>query len=131
MATRRRTSRHANLPARANSKNQLVRAATGRTAKTAYALIGTAGLAALAIAIFGPRRFQREILAPVQNKVSDQASQLWADSQGLRQQIGRLFDRAQGEAGPRTAALKLSERGQAIFAPLEAGTHRAFSRDMR
>jgi len=90
MATRHRTSRH--LPA--NTKNQLVRAATGRTAKTAYAVIGTMGLAALAIAIFGPRRFQREILAPVQNRVSDQASQLWADSQGLRQQIGTLFARA-------------------------------------
>jgi hypothetical protein len=99
MATRRRTSRHANLPARANLKNQLVRAATGRTAKTAYALIGTAGLAALAIAMFGPRRFQREILAPVQNKVGDQASQLWADSRGLRQQIGNLFARAGKEAG--------------------------------
>jgi NAD/NADP transhydrogenase alpha subunit len=98
MATRRRTSRHANLPARANLKNQLVRAATGRTAKTAYALIGTAGLAALAIAIFGPRRFQREILAPVQNKVSEQASQVWADSQGLRQQIGDFFGRVQNQA---------------------------------
>ena len=39
----------------------------------------SAGLAALAIAIFGPKRFQREILKPVQNAVGDQASQLWAD----------------------------------------------------
>ncbi len=96
MPTRHRTSRH--LPARANVKNQLVRAATGRTAKTTYAVIGTMGLAALAIAIFGPKRFQREILAPVQSRVSDQASQLWADSQGLRQQIGSLFARAQSQA---------------------------------
>ena len=60
----------------------------------AYAVIGTAGLAALAIAVFGPRRFQREILRPVQNAVGDQASQLWADSRSVREQISGLISRA-------------------------------------
>jgi NAD/NADP transhydrogenase alpha subunit len=98
--TRRRALRsatHANLPA--GRKSRFAAAATSPAAKTAYAVIGTAGLAALAIAIFGPKRFQREILKPVQNAVGDQASQLWSDSQGLRDQISKLFARAQSESG--------------------------------
>jgi hypothetical protein len=104
-SNRRRAATHAHLPAnstfkkQANLKSQLVRAATGRTAKAAYVVVGMVGLTALAIAIFGPKRFQKEILAPVQNKVSDQASQIWADSRPLREQIGRLFERAQSESG--------------------------------
>ena len=62
-------------------------------------MIGTAGLAALAIAIFGPKRFQREILKPVQTAVGDQAAQLWDDSRSLREQFGRLFARAQSGSG--------------------------------
>ena len=98
--TRRRAPRsdtHANLPTA--PKSRLAAAAMSPAAKTAYAVIGTAGLAALAIAIFGPKRFQREILKPVQNAVSDQASQLWSDSQGLRDQISTLFAQAQSDSG--------------------------------
>jgi hypothetical protein len=95
MATTRRKA----LPARSRLKSQLIRAATSPTAKRTYAVVGTVGLAALAIAIFGPRRFERDVLKPVQNKVSDQASQLWADSRPLREQIGKLFARAQSESG--------------------------------
>lgn len=83
---------------RTNLKTQFLRAATSPTAKTTYAVVGTVGLAALAIAIFGPKRFQKEILSPVQNRVSDQASQLWTDAKPLREQIGKLFDRAQSSA---------------------------------
>jgi hypothetical protein len=93
------SARPRNLPARSPLRQQIIRAATSREAKTAYAIIGTAGIAALAIAIFGPRRFQRQVLKPVQEAVGDQASQLWADSRPLREQIGKLFDRAQSETG--------------------------------
>jgi hypothetical protein len=98
-ATRRRSlpARHASHPA--SLKTQFVRAATSRRAKTTYAVVGTVGLAALAIAIFGPRKFQREILVPAQNKISDQASQLWADARPLREQIGGMFDRVQSQSG--------------------------------
>jgi hypothetical protein len=103
MATARRraprSTTHTNLPARAPLKSQFAAAAMSPAAKTAYAVIGTAGLAALAIAIFGPRRFQREILKPVSARVGDQASQLWADSRDLRDQISRLFAKAQSETG--------------------------------
>ena len=92
-ATRRKA-----LPARTKMKNQIVRAAMSPTAKTTYAVVGTIGLAALAIAIFGPKRFQKQVLTPVQNKVSDQASQLWNDSKPLREQMSKLFERAQSNA---------------------------------
>jgi hypothetical protein len=91
-----RSAANGNLPAR---KSQFVRAATGRTAKATYAVVGAMGLAALAIAIFGPRRFQREILNPVQSRISDQTSQLWADSQPLREQIARMFDGVKSQSG--------------------------------
>ncbi len=100
MATRRRALRsavHSNLPDHAPRKNPL--GAISPAAKLALVVVGAAGLSALAVAIFGPQRFQKEILAPVQNRVADQASQLWSDSKGLREQIGQLFDRAQSPAG--------------------------------
>ena len=99
-AAHRKTSRSAansNLPAR--RKSQFIQAATGRTAITTYAVVGTIGLAALAIAIFGPKRFQREILSPAQSKISDQASQLWADARPVREQIGRMFDGVKSQSG--------------------------------
>ena len=80
MATARR--RHANLPA--NRK-----AAFSPAAKIAFVVIGTAGLAALAIAIFGPQRFQREIVKPVRSAVGDQAGQLSADSRPLGSRLER------------------------------------------
>jgi NAD/NADP transhydrogenase alpha subunit len=92
-----RAARHTNLPSHRRSK--FAQAAFSPAAKTAYAVIGTAGLAALAIAIFGPKRFQREILRPVQNAVGDQASQLWADSRSVREQISGLIARAQSPSG--------------------------------
>ena len=94
------TRRRRALPVHANlkRKNALVAAATSPAAKTAYAVIGTAGLAALAIAIFGPKRFQKEIVKPAQGAISDQAAQLWADSRPLREQITALFDRARSQA---------------------------------
>ena len=89
-----RAARHTNLPSH-RPRSKFAQAAFSPAAKTAYAVIGTAGLAALAIAVFGPKRFQREILRPVQNAVGDQASQLWADSRSVREQISGLISRAQ------------------------------------
>ena len=87
-------AQHANVPVRASHK-----AAFSPAVKIAFVVIGTAGLAALAIAIFGPERFQRQILKPVKSAVGDQAGQLWSDSRPLREQIGKLFARAGSEAG--------------------------------
>jgi hypothetical protein len=73
--------------------------ATSPAAIRIYTVIGLAGATALAIGMFGPKRFQREILQPVQNRVSDQAGQLWTDSRPLREQIGRMFAQVGDEAG--------------------------------
>lgn len=101
MATtrRRRALAHSGIPARLPLKTQLIQAATGSAAKALYVTIGVAGLAALGIAIFGPRRFNRQIVQPVKSAVGDQAERIWSDSRGLRDQIGKLFDRAQSESG--------------------------------
>ncbi|HWC62817.1 MAG TPA: hypothetical protein VG501_04280 [Rhizomicrobium sp.] len=99
MATKSRRANSHSLPVRSRPKSQLLRAATSPAAIRAYTVIGLAGVTALAIAMFGPKRFQREILKPVQHRVSDQAGQLWADSRPLREQIGKLFERVQSESG--------------------------------
>lgn len=69
----------------------LVRAATSRTACAAYVVIGTAGLAALAVAVIGPRRIERDVIKPLRNSIEPQAEKLWADAQPLRHQIAHLF----------------------------------------
>jgi len=80
-------------------KTRLYRAATSPAAKATYVVVGTAGLAALAIAIFGPRRFQREIVKPVREAVSDQAERLWNEAKPLRTQLSGLIERAASESG--------------------------------
>jgi hypothetical protein len=75
------------------------RAATSPAAKAAYVAIGTVGLAGLAIAIFGPRRFQRVVLQPVQSAVSDQAERLWSEARPFRTQLSGLIERATSETG--------------------------------
>ena len=96
MVTRRRPVAH--RPS-TSVTGQLARAATSPIAKIAYVTIGTLGLAALGIAIFGPRRFQQEILKPASRAVSNQADRVWAESQDLRDQLGDLMTRAGSNAG--------------------------------
>ena len=50
----------------------------------------------------------------MQKAVGDQASQLWADSRSLREQIGRLFDRAQSASGRDKLVQKLPELDRAF-----------------
>jgi len=78
---------------------KLARAAVSPAAKAAYIAMAGAGLAALAIGIFGPRRFQQQILQPIGASVSDQAERLWSEAQPLRTQLGGLIERAGNEAG--------------------------------
>ena len=72
----------------------LSRLALSRPARTAYVVIGTAGLAALAIALVGPKRLEREVLRPLRGAIEPQAEKLWADSRPLREQIAGLFHSA-------------------------------------
>ncbi|MGH6827412.1 MAG: hypothetical protein ACREFW_00705 [Rhizomicrobium sp.] len=84
-------------PGRPSLKTRLYRAATSPAAKAAYIAVGAAGVAALAIAIFGPRRFKREIVRPMRNAISDQTLRLWAESRPLRAQLADLIERARSE----------------------------------
>jgi hypothetical protein len=83
----------------ASLTTQLARAAVSPAAKVVYVTVGAVGLAALGIAIFGPRRFQREILQPAGRAVSGHADRIWAESQDLRDQLGSLMERAGSASG--------------------------------
>src|SRR5690606_38987822 len=72
---------------RGSLRDNLMRAATSPAAKTAYIAIGTVGLAALAVALIGPRRIEREVIKPLRGAIEPQAEKLWADSRHLRDQI--------------------------------------------
>jgi len=73
---------------------RLQRLAGSRPAITAYVVIGTAGLAALAVALIGPRKLEQEVLRPLRNALEPQAERLWAESRPLREQIAGLFQSA-------------------------------------
>jgi len=70
------------------------RAAASRPARAAYYVIGTAGLAALAVAVIGPQRLQREVIKPLRGAIEPQAEKLWVESKPLRDQIAGLFKSA-------------------------------------
>ena len=94
--TRRRPLRavaHRNVSQPSYSAS-LMRLATSRPARAAYVILGTAGLAALAVAIVGPKRLEREVLRPLRSAIEPQAEKLWADSKPLRDQIAGLFESA-------------------------------------
>ncbi|HVW73365.1 MAG TPA: hypothetical protein VHC39_06980 [Rhizomicrobium sp.] len=74
--------------------DRLLRLAVSRPARTAYVVIGAAGLAALAVALVGPRKLEREVLKPLRNAIEPQAEKLWADAGPLREQIAGLFQSA-------------------------------------
>ena len=68
--------------------------AMSRPARTAYYVLGTAGLTALAVALVGPKRLEREVIKPLRGAIEPQAEKLWADSKPLRDQIAGLFKSA-------------------------------------
>ena len=70
---------------------RLLRLATSRPAIATYVVIGTAGLAALAVALIGPRKLERQVLKPLRSAIEPQAERLWAESRPLRDQIAGLF----------------------------------------
>jgi hypothetical protein len=75
----------------------LLRAATSRPAKAAYVAVGTVGLAALAVAILGPKRLEQEVLKPLQKAVGPQAEKLWDQSRPVRDQLTGIFRKAGDE----------------------------------
>jgi hypothetical protein len=74
--------------------NSVSHIAFSRSARTVYYVLGTAGLAALAVALIGPKRLEREVIRPLRGTIEPQAEKLWADSKPLRDQIAGLFKSA-------------------------------------
>jgi hypothetical protein len=68
--------------------------AASRPAKIAFTIIGTVGLAALAVAAVGPKRLEKEVLKPLRGAIEPQAEKLWAEARPLRDQIAGLFKSA-------------------------------------
>ena len=95
----------------------LLRLAASPAARTAFAVIGTIGLTAIAVALVGPKRIERDVIKPLRGAIEPQAEKLWADSKPLREQIAGLFTSA-SPRGPREAGAQLPE------------LDRAFSRDL-
>ena len=104
---RRRLLRAPSATPRQVLKRRLVQTATSPAARIVYVAIGAAGLAALSIAILGPRRFRQEVLQPVRKAARDQAEKAWSESRPLRQQIGKMFERVQSETGREKLARNL------------------------
>src|SRR6185436_14823618 len=96
--SRRRSVRAAAVVTKPSSRNALAasvsRIAFSRPARTAYVVLGTAGLAAIAVALIGPKRIEREVLKPLRGAIEPQAEKLWADAKPLRDQIAGLFKSA-------------------------------------
>ena len=72
----------------------LLKLAASPTARAAFAVIGTIGLTAIAVALVGPKRIERDVLKPLRGAIEPQAEKLWADSKPLREQIAGLFKSA-------------------------------------
>ena len=100
--SRRRPVRAAAIVAKSSSRASLAasvsRIALSRPARAAYVVLGTAGLVAIAVALIGPARIEREVLKPLRGAIEPQAEKLWADATPLREQIAGLFKSA-GPAG--------------------------------
>src|SRR5215469_15187594 len=79
-------------------KARLHRAATCPAARITYVAIGAMGLAALAVAIFGPRPFQLRIIKPARDAITDQTERLWSEARPLRDQLSGLISRAASES---------------------------------
>jgi hypothetical protein len=69
----------------------LLKLAASPPARAAFAVIGTIGLTAIAVALVGPKRIEREVLKPLRSAIEPQAEKLWADAKPLREQIAGLF----------------------------------------
>ena len=76
---------------RSSLSTKLLRLALSPTAKTAYLVIGTAGLAGLAVALIGPKKLDQQLVKPLRGAVEPQAEKLWTESRPLREQIAGLF----------------------------------------
>ena len=99
MTTRAQSRRRTKSPVVRTSANKspistFSRIASSRQARTAYYVIGAAGLTALAVTLVGPKRLERDVIKPLRSAIEPQAEKLWAEARPLRAQIAQLFKSA-------------------------------------
>lgn len=84
--------------------------------RTIAVVVGVAGLAGLGIALFGPRRFQDEVIRPIENAtlvplaaaVAPQADRVWAETRPWRDHVARLLSSINTEEVREAIADRLS-----------------------
>jgi hypothetical protein len=67
--------------------------------RTIFVVVGVVGLAALGVALFGPRRFRDEIVRPISAAtfvplaaaVTPQADRVWAETRPWRDRVARIL----------------------------------------
>lgn len=85
----------AKVPApRRSLATTISRIATSPQARAAYVTIGAIGLTAIAVAVVGPKRIEKDVIKPLRDRLEPQAEKLWEDSKPLRDQIAGLFKAA-------------------------------------
>jgi len=85
--------------------------------RTIAIVIGVTGLAALGIALFGPRRFRDEIVQPISAAtllplaaaVAPQADRVWAETRPWRNQVARVLSSINTEEVRDLIAQRLSK----------------------
>lgn len=85
--------------------------------RTAFVVVGVVGLAALGVALFGPRRLRDEIIkpigaityAPVAAAIGPQADRAWAETRAWRDRVGRILDSINTSEVREMVAARLSQ----------------------
>ena len=73
------------------AERRLIQLINTPAVRTALVVVGSLGLTALAVAIVGPKRIERDVIKPLRGAIEPHAEKLWDDSRGLRDQIAGLF----------------------------------------
>ena len=68
--------------------------------RMAFVVVGVVGLAALGVALLGPRRFRDEVIRPISSAayvpiaaaVAPQADRVWADTRAWRDRVGGILE---------------------------------------
>ena len=68
--------------------------------RTAFVVVGVVGLAALGVALLGPRRLRDDVIRPISSAtyvqiaaaVAPQADRVWAETRAWRDRVGRILE---------------------------------------
>jgi hypothetical protein len=113
-AKKKVSAKAAAAPANAQKSRSLVE---GFPIRTTFAVVGVLGLAAIAISLFGPRRFRDEVIlpigaatyTPIAAAVAPQADRVWEETRAWRDRVGRILESINTEEVRELVASRLSQ----------------------